>query len=1238
MSAVLKNILKIILSLSVLIGLFFTELKLLVNKQEYKKELIDKTTRLVREKELQFLSINNAFFSDTVSINGSFELLLNLANENNIGVSVFSNDTLVFWNNNLLNTQKYKSIMTSGTRFLLANNGFYLAHYFKYGKYALLQYYQIKTYYQYQNQYIKNYFNSDFSFLGSAIASPSHIEGFTDISDSKGNFLFALKVYDEERDTPYWLILLILLVLCLNCFYFHVLIKKLLSKNIALGSLLFFLFTLGAKYVLLYFKLPVFLYKYDLFKSDTYASSVFIPSLGDFILTVLLVLWYFFLIEGVTYYQNKNRFGLVKLIFSALITITLIDSVLDGIKSLVRDSQLTFDLQNVYGLNFHSFAALFLSILLILIVYLTCKHFYRLILVQHYSTFQKIVFSGFSILFIHPFIVKYLFERNQYHPYINALVLIVFVVYFSLLQKRLNKLQQYFISALLFSAFAGIAIQYWDAEKEKEKRELFADKLIAQNDINTEDFLRQVESRIINDKEVMNYFANPFALQMQLQRRLRQLYFTGYLSKYDITIFDYDSQKNFYRDRSPYFFRQIDFAYNELSNETISKRFKLLKNTAFIKGYLGKFEIIKNNEIAGYLFIQLSPKLLADENRFDELLIEGFRTIGRRKNNEYSYAIYRENKLQTHSGLFNYKIENDWSRYTDKVTYVNQDGYNHLIKNDGFNGLVVVSKKLNPIYGPFALFSLYFTMFSILFLVVLFLYYFLALIKSKVNFDGFLSKISFITKLKKLLEGVEKSDVLLLRSKIQLTLVMIVFFTLITTAFFTINIINSSYTDKQTDKLVKKLRSVVSAIQTEILFEKSSTNKIETDAYLNQIGDYYETDITFFDANGQLVGSTISKLYDYGIIAPVINAQAYKELKINKQSRYLNNEYIATFEFVGAYLSVVNKSKEVIGYVMLPYFNSKADLYAEISGIIVGFINLYAFLFIVIGIIAWLIGRSISYPLAIIQKQFSKVSLSRKNEPLHWRNNDEIGQLVKQYNSMIDELEKSAELLAKSERESAWRDIARQIAHEIKNPLTPMKLSVQHLERAWNDNHPALPQTFKKVTKTLITQIDVLSELAAEFSNYAKMPVPKISKVNVQSILQNQISMYEHTFNGTIHLIEPNFDTTIDFDEGFLNRTFSNLIKNAIQAIPEDIDGLIEVKITQSDKGLTISITDNGCGISEELAEKIFTPYYSTKTFGMGLGLPIVKNMIESGGGKIWFESQINKGTTFYVFLPFLHT
>jgi len=237
---------------------------------------------------------------------------------------------------------------------------------------------------------------------------------------------------------------------------------------------------------------------------------------------------------------------------------------------------------------------------------------------------------------------------------------------------------------------------------------------------------------------------------------------------------------------------------------------------------------------------------------------------------------------------------------------------------------------------------------------------------------------------------------------------------------------------------------------------------------------------------------------------------------------------------------------------------------------------------------------------------------------------------------MIIALEDSADKLAESEREGAWREMAKQIAHEIKNPLTPMKLSIQHLQRAWVAKGDDIETTFKRVTTVLIEQIDSLSNLASEFSAFAKMPEPVEEELELNRLLQLVAYLYEDTKNLEVRFYKTNQEVKISADKDQLSRVFKNIVTNAIQAIPEGVEGRIGINIVvEKEKGIAkILIKDNGKGIPKIQGNKVFIPSFSTKTSGMGLGLAISKKIIESFNGKIYFDSIEGEGTIFYVELP----
>jgi nitrogen fixation/metabolism regulation signal transduction histidine kinase len=316
-----------------------------------------------------------------------------------------------------------------------------------------------------------------------------------------------------------------------------------------------------------------------------------------------------------------------------------------------------------------------------------------------------------------------------------------------------------------------------------------------------------------------------------------------------------------------------------------------------------------------------------------------------------------------------------------------------------------------------------------------------------------------------------------------------------------------------------------------------------------------------------------------------------------------------------------------MGYLNIPYFAKQTDLENEISTLLVTLINIYVFLTVISLLVTLFIANRITGPLQMLQLKLANITLGKKNEPIEWNNNDEIGNLIIEYNRMILELGESAERLAKSERESAWREMAKQVAHEIKNPLTPLRLNAQLIQRAYDEKSPQFDEKFKKFTNMLIEQVDTLSQIASEFSNFAVMPKPKLFPVKLSEVIQNAVTLFRTTTSSEIIFNNHTQNDWIEADKEQLLRVFNNLIKNALQAIAD-------INLHEEDKQLLVQVIDNGVGMNEEQKKMIFVPNFTTKTGGMGLGLAMVKNILETMQVSISFTSVEHEGTTFEMRFP----
>ncbi|MCS6819734.1 MAG: HAMP domain-containing sensor histidine kinase, partial [Chitinophagales bacterium] len=345
-------------------------------------------------------------------------------------------------------------------------------------------------------------------------------------------------------------------------------------------------------------------------------------------------------------------------------------------------------------------------------------------------------------------------------------------------------------------------------------------------------------------------------------------------------------------------------------------------------------------------------------------------------------------------------------------------------------------------------------------------------------------------------------------------------------------------------------------------------------------------------------------------------------------------EQIGNYRYTTRYYKIENSLFGTIGFLSFPQLEAPTKADDEIYGFIVALMNVYIFLLLGAVIISYFISNSVVRPLNYIAEKMQLIDLNKKNELIHWSSKDEIGVLVKQYNRMVRELEISAEKLARTEREGAWREMAKQIAHEIKNPLTPMKLSIQYLQKAIDEKNPRVPELAAKVTHTLIEQIDNLAAIATSFSHFAKMPKGQSEPVELNAMLQGICELFSKEKGIEVVLESKMQPAMVYADRNQLLSVFNNLVKNALQAIPDDRIPDVKIGIEKKHDMIQVVVSDNGVGIPEENYSKVFVPNFTTKSSGTGLGLAIAMQIVEGAGGAIWFESEVDKGTSFFVVLP----
>ena len=398
-----------------------------------------------------------------------------------------------------------------------------------------------------------------------------------------------------------------------------------------------------------------------------------------------------------------------------------------------------------------------------------------------------------------------------------------------------------------------------------------------------------------------------------------------------------------------------------------------------------------------------------------------------------------------------------------------------------------------------------------------------------------------------------------------------------------------------------------------------------------KIAEVHSLQLNLYDLDGTLL-KTSRATFTLKNLQVCIKPEILNALSNRAEHHYIEKSEVKGETFQSSYSYITDQKSKPIAILNLPYLEKDEFISKELNEFLLRLVYAYSFVLLMAVIIAFILSKYITKSLKTISDKINATRLERSNEKIEISNaSDEISALVNSYNSMIDELEESAVKLATSEREQAWREMAKQVAHEIKNPLTPMRLTVQNFQRKFDPTDENIHKKLDEYSKTLIQQIDTLSSIASAFSNFAKMPAQQNETLDVVKTVKLALDIFNEDY---IVFTSDSKDIIAKFDRTQLIRVVTNLVKNGIQAIPKGKEPKILVHVKEETKQVVITVTDNGSGVSEENKTKVFEPKFTTKTSGMGLGLAMVKNIVETHNGTISFESTPNVGTTFKVIIP----
>jgi signal transduction histidine kinase len=590
----------------------------------------------------------------------------------------------------------------------------------------------------------------------------------------------------------------------------------------------------------------------------------------------------------------------------------------------------------------------------------------------------------------------------------------------------------------------------------------------------------------------------------------------------------------------------------------------------------------------------------------------------------YAFAIYNKKKLISSHNDYPFSSTLPGYNFSGKeYLLINKKGHDELWYKAGADKLIVIVKETRRALQSITLFSYLFCAF--LFVMAL-LWFLTALINSKFSWHKL--KLHWHLSIRNQIHGI---------------IIFISAVSFIVIGIATILFFISRYESNNQEKLSRAIQIMKNQVSASLSngWQMSGTLPVTiggitqtVEASVLKIAEIHGVDVNLYDLNGNLRLASLPLPYTKGIVSTKMEPMAYFHLHNKREIQYFQKEKIGNLEFVSSYVPVFDANGNTAAYLNIPYFTSESKLQQEIANFLVTIINLNAFIFLIAGIVALFIANRITHSFAVIGDKMKDINLGKVNDAIVWKGNDEIGSLVNEYNKMLAKLDESAAALAKTEREGAWREMAKQVAHEIKNPLTPMKLSMQFLQRSIENNAPGVKELATSVANTLVEQIDHLSNIASEFSQFANIENARKESLDLIESLQSIKMLYDSNEKIFMQWKLLNDPIELFADKTHINRLFTNLIQNALQSVKNGTMPQVQVSTMLQGQTVLVKITDNGDGIPENIQEKIFTPNFTTKTSGTGLGLAMCKRITEQMNGQIWFETAEGEGTSFFVRLP----
>ncbi|HRD52604.1 MAG TPA: ATP-binding protein [Flavobacteriales bacterium] len=745
------------------------------------------------------------------------------------------------------------------------------------------------------------------------------------------------------------------------------------------------------------------------------------------------------------------------------------------------------------------------------------------------------------------------------------------------------------------------------SERERQERAVLADRLALREDPVLEQLFAEKAPRIRRDAALYRLLTSGgYCDPGELERIVRIPYFSGYWERYDLRFFGYDP------------LGELRCATRNSAGPSLSPdTFALPRGVAdmpdlFLEErvggellYHGRLAIMPtDNATPAELIIELQPRSLMQGIGFPDLLLAGNNDLMRRTE-RYAQARYVNGLLMEQRGEVAHPQRME--QIHGEEEWIARDGYEFIARNVGGTATMLLGLPQRGLIDKATTFSYLFSLYGILLL--------LALAAHALTTGGW--------------------PALGIGTKLRAALVLFAIIGMVVFGIGSQQLLTRQFEAREEGAILEKARAVVQELQRRFGDERidQPTYAGYLDIVLGQVGNNYLTDLTLHAPDGRLLASSRPQMFSAGLLGPRMDHAAFAALALQGGTAFVHEERVGTAAYRSAYVPLPDSKGAPIGYVALPSFSDQARQGEERSQLLVAVVNLFVLLFALSVLLAVFISNWTTRPLDLLKRSLAGMALDRSNQPLQYRGKDEVGELVAVYNQKVEELRLSAERLARSERETAWREMARQVAHEVKNPLTPMKLGIQHFQYTFDAKAPDAKERLDRFTKSMVEQIDTLNGVASAFSQFAQMPAATPTHLDLCEVVRAAVDVF-HASPGITITHEEEGPLPVLADREHMLRVLNNLLKNAVQAMPEAHQGRIDVVARREGSRARVEVRDNGAGIPAEARERIFTPSFTTKSSGMGLGLAMVKRMVEQAGGTVRFESAEGEGTTFIVSLP----